>query len=165
MGKWDTSRNSGMEERDFCYRVRVRFADTDPMGVVYHSRYLEWFEAARTELIRAKGISYKEIEEKGLSLPVIEAFCRYRHSVVYDELIRIKTRLTHLDRLKLRMEYQVYGEQDTMLRVDGYTLHCFTNQQGRPVRAPESLIHFFRQIKHSKQFDSIGGDHVKEGTS
>ncbi len=154
-----------MKEQDFCYHVRVRFADTDPMGVVYHARYLEWFEAARTELIRAKGISYKEIEEKGLSLPVIEAFCRYRRSVVYDELIRIETRLTDLDRLKLRMEYQVYGEQEPKLRVEGYTLHCFTNQQGRPVRAPKSMIKFFQQIHHGSQFDLKGGDDVKEGTS
>jgi acyl-CoA thioester hydrolase len=137
-----------MEEQGFYYRVRVRFADTDPMGVVYHARYLEWFEAARTELIRTKGISYKEIEEKGLSLPVIEAFCRYRHSVIYDELIRIETRLTDLDRLRLRMEYRVYGDEDSRLRVEGYTRHCFTNRQGRPVRAPKSLIQFFQKIQH-----------------
>lgn len=140
-----------MEEQKFCYRVRVRFADTDPMGVVYHARYLEWFEAARTELIRSRGISYKEIEEKGLSLPVIEAFCRYRHSVTYDESIRIETRLTDLDRLRLRMEYQVYGEGDPNLRVEGYTLHCFTNREGRPVRAPKSMIKFFERIQHNSK--------------
>jgi acyl-CoA thioester hydrolase len=165
MGKWDTIRNSGAGEKDFCYFVRVRFADTDPMGVVYHARYLEWFEAARTELIRHKGISYKEIEEKGLSLPVIEAFCRYRHSVTYDELIRIETRLTDLDRLKLRMEYQVYGEQKPTLRVEGYTLHCFTNQQSKPVRAPKSLIQFFEKIQFCEPFNLKGGEDVKERAS
>lgn len=136
-----------MAEQDFYYPVRIRFADTDPMGVVYHAKYFEWFEAARTELIRSNGMSYKEIEEEGLSLPVIEAYCRYQRAIVYDELIRIKTQLAHFNRLKIRLEYQVYGENDEEIRVHGYTIHCFMNQQGKPVRAPERIIRFFQRIQ------------------
>lgn len=136
-----------MAKQDFYYPVRVRFADTDPMGVVYHARYFEWFEAARTELIRSTGISYKEIEKEGLSLPVIEVHCRYHRVVTYDELIRIKTRLAYFDRVKMRLEYQVCGENDEEIRVAGYTIHCFTNQEGKPVRAPERMIHFFQRVQ------------------
>jgi acyl-CoA thioester hydrolase len=142
-----------MVPQDYDYRVRVRFSDTDPMGVVYHAKYLEWFEAARTELIRTCGMSYKMIEEKGFSLPVIEAFCRYRRSVTYDELIRIKTRLTALTRLKLRLDYQVLGEEDTEVRVEGYTLHCFTDRHGKPVRVSKPLMQFFQQIEKQASLD------------
>jgi acyl-CoA thioester hydrolase len=82
-----------------------------------------------------------------LSLPVVEAYCRYRKAVTYDELIRIKTRLAHFNRAKIRLEYQVYGENDKEIRIDGYTIHCFTNQEGKPVRAPEHIIHFFQRVQ------------------
>ena len=136
-----------MVKQNFYYSVRIRFADTDPMGVVYHAKYFEWFEAARTELIRANGMSYKDLDEMGLSLPVIEAYCRYRQAVIYDELIRIKTCLAHFNRVKLRLEYQVFGENDQELRIDGYTVHCFTDSRGKPVRAPEEIIHLFQRIQ------------------
>ena len=147
MGKWDLSESSEIEKSSFIYHVRVRFADTDQMGIVYHARYFEWFEAARTEMIRSMGMSYKELEKSGISLPVIEAFCRYRMPVKYDEHIRIKSVLMEVTRSRIRIGYYVMGEKEDSVRVFGYTVHCFIGSKGRPTRAPEELLSFFQNRK------------------
>ena len=126
------------------YSVRARYADVDQMGVVYHARYFEWFEAARTELLRSMGISYREPEEGGFFMPVVEARCRYRRSVLYDEVVCISTRVGELSRSKIRLEYIVRGEEEEKIRAEGYTLHCYVNREGRPIRAP---LNFHELIK------------------
>lgn len=126
--------------KSFVYTVRVRYADTDQMGVVYHARYLEWFESARTELLRIAGLPYKSIEDRGFFLPVIEAHCRYQHPVRYDEVVNLTTRLEEINRLKIKLQYQVFVEGDPVQHAEGWTLHCFTGKKGRPVRAPQDLI-------------------------
>ena len=129
----------------FVHHERVRYADTDQMGIVYHGRYFEFFEAARTELMRQNGMDYRFLEETGLSLPVVEAQCRYRRSVTYDEWIGIETRLIEVSRARLQLEYRVVGE-DGSLRADGYTVHCFM-KEGRPTRAPNHIVTFFDGFK------------------
>jgi len=123
----------------FTYSVRVRYADTDQMGVVYHGRYFEWFESARTEMLRAVGLPYKTIESKGLFLPVIEAHCKYRLPVLYDELVEVRPRAEEISRLKIRLAYRVFAAGEDSLRAEGWTLHCFTDQKGRPVRADAEM--------------------------
>jgi len=145
MGKWS---DGVMGEGVFVHYERVRYADTDQMGVVYHGRYFEWFEAARTELIREEGMAYRDLEETGVSLPVIEAHCRYRRSVTYDEWIGIETRLSKVSRSRLRLEYRVLGEDGTV-RVEGFTEHCFM-REGRPVRASADIVAFFEDFVTSK---------------
>jgi acyl-CoA thioester hydrolase len=127
-------------EAPVTYTVRVRYADTDQMGVVYHTRYLEWFESARTELLRAAGLPYKSIEDQGFFLPVIEAYCRYQFPVRYDEVVNLTAELEEISRLKIRLRYRVFAEGDPVQRADGWTLHCFTGKNGKPVRAPKDLI-------------------------
>lgn len=131
----------------FVHHERVRYADTDQMGIVYHGRYFEWFEAARTELIREKGMAYRAMEESGVSLPVVEVGCRYRRSVAYDEWIGIETRLSEVTRSRLRLEYRVVGEDGT-LRAEGFTEHCFM-KGGRPTRASADTVAFFEGFRSS----------------
>ena len=131
------------------YTVRARYADTDPMGYVYHSRYFEWFEAARTEFMRVHGMPYKSLEESGLFLPAIEAVCRYRRPVYYDEEVYVHTKLEDVSRLKLKLHYHVVGKGDTV-RVEGHTIHCFIGRNGRPRRAPEDILVFFKNIQFSR---------------
>ncbi len=146
MRRWVFLMNNLSGRPEHIHFIRVRYADVDQMGFVYHTRYLEWFEAARTELIRGMGKSYRELEEEGTFLPVVEAYCRYRRPVRYDELVRIKTVIGKVTRSKMRLEYQLWGEHDEIVRVEGYTLHCFLNALGKPVRASQSLIDFFSTI-------------------
>jgi acyl-CoA thioester hydrolase len=124
----------------FIYTVRVRYADTDKMGVVYHGRHLEWFESARTELLRAAGLPYKSMEEQGYFLPVIEAHCRYKLPVLYDDVVCVHTRMEELSRLKIRLGYKVFVQGKDGMRAEGWTLHCFTDPKGRPVRADAEII-------------------------
>ena len=126
------------------FSLRVRYADIDQMGVVYHSRYLEWFEAARTEMLRDMGLTYKSMENKGFLLPVIEAHCNYQLPVKYDDAVNVITELNEVSRLKIRLGYKVFIEGDERVRVKGYTLHCFMGPEGRAVRAPEEIMAYFR---------------------
>ena len=128
------------------YFVRVRYADTDQMGVVYHARYLEWFEAARAEMLRDMGMVYKQLEQSGIYMPVVEAYCRYRKPVKYDELVRVRTALGDISRSKIRLDYEVQGERDETVRVEGYTVHCFMDESGKPRRASQELLSFFQNI-------------------
>lgn len=130
----------------YIHRIRVRYADTDKMGVVYHGRYFEWFEAARTEMIRDGGMAYSELEAQGISLPVMEARCRYRRSVSYDELVRIRTWMGSVDRAKLVLHYEVMGETDDAVRVEATTVHCFMDGRGRAIRAPKEVLAFFKRM-------------------
>ncbi len=132
-----------MDREPFVYLYRVRYADTDQMGVVYHARYLEWFEAARTEMLRGWGISYKELEEKGIALPVVEVRCRYRMPVRYDEEVEIHTRLNEATRSKILIAYEVSEAGTRRMRASGYTLHCYLSREGKPVRAPHWLETLF----------------------
>ena len=132
---------SGPENpRLFSYPVRVRYADVDQMGVAYHSRYLEWFEAARTEMLREMGIPYKELEVQGFLLPVIEVSCSYRIPARYDEMVEVRTTLAEVSRLKISLAYEVWNPEKALLLATGRTLHCFADRNGKPRRAEPALI-------------------------
>lgn len=128
------------------YHTRVRYADTDQMGIAHHARYYEWFESARTDLIRTIGISYRELEEKGFMLPVLETGCRYLQPVHYDDLLAIQCAIVFHTRLKLKISYRLYVEGDPILRSEGFTLHCFMNGEGRPVRVSPDIHALFSQL-------------------
>jgi acyl-CoA thioester hydrolase len=125
--------------RVFTHAVRVRYADVDRMGVAYHTRILEWFEAARTEMLREMGLPYKDLEARGLLLPVIEAECRYFAPALYDDLIEVRTRIGELTRLKIELRYEVLHPVRALRLAEGRTLHCFANHQGKPVRADREI--------------------------
>jgi acyl-CoA thioester hydrolase len=126
--------------KEHIYRVRVRYADVDRMGVAYHSRYIEWFEAARTEMLREMGLPYKQMEDRGFLLPVIEVQCVYRAPARYDDVVEVLTAMGEVTRLKIGLEYRVRHSETAVLLAEGRTLHCFTNPEGRPVRADREIL-------------------------
>ncbi len=121
-------------------RVRVRYAETDQMGVVYYANYLVWFEVGRTDLLRSSGWSYREMEAEGFSLPVVEAHCEYRASARYDDDLEIRTTGTLLSPVRLRFDYQVVrvGDQAAALAA-GHTVHATLDASGRPRRLPDRV--------------------------
>ena len=118
--------------------LRVRYADTDTMGIVYYGTYLEYFEVARTEMLRAAGLPYAELEARGYALPVREAQARYERGARYDDLLRITTSLEPNDGPRLRISYEIRLEADGALIATGETTLVFVSKEtGRPVRPPQ----------------------------
>ena len=121
--------------------IRVIYADTDQMGVVYHSNYLKYFEIGRTELLRELGISYKEMEACGLFLPVKEVFIDYKISIKYDDVIVVHTCIDKLKNVSLKLKYEIRNKEDSdLLYTTGYTLHPFINKNGEIIR-PENYLY------------------------
>jgi acyl-CoA thioester hydrolase len=119
--------------------VRVRYAETDRMGVVYYANYFVWFEVGRTEWLRETGWSYREMEVEGVSLPVIEAHCEYRQSARYDDEIEIVTRATALTPVRIRFDYEVMRASDQVVVASGHTVHAALDRSGRPCRLPDRV--------------------------
>jgi acyl-CoA thioester hydrolase len=126
-------------------KIRVIYADTDQMGVVYYSRYFEFFERGRTELWRGLGVPYAQMEKDGTILPVIEAHCEYRKGPRYDGIIIIHSMIPAVPRATVRIDYELFDEAETIVYATGYTVHCFVNPQGRPMKAPKSFIELIQK--------------------
>ena len=120
-------------------RLRVRYADTDQMGVVYYANYLVWFEVGRTEWLRQTGWSYREMEEDGVALPVIEAHCEYRQPLRYDDDVEIATRASLVTPVRIRFDYEVRRSGIQAVCACGHTVHASVNTDGRPCRPPERI--------------------------
>jgi acyl-CoA thioester hydrolase len=119
--------------------VRVRYAETDRMGVVYHANYLVWFEIGRTEFCRARGFSYKDMEENDRAyLVVAESYCRYKASALYDDELIIRTHITELRRRSVRFGYEILRLTDDTIIAEGETGHVVTDTSGRVISLPES---------------------------
>jgi len=122
------------------YEIRVRYADTDQMGFAYYGHYLRWFEIGRAEMLRSLGRSYRDVEEKdGVSLPVLEAHCRYLKPARYDARVTIETGVAALGRASVRFAYRIVGAGTGILHAHGWTDHCFMSAEDRPVRPPATL--------------------------
>jgi acyl-CoA thioester hydrolase len=124
-------------------RIRVRYADTDQMGVVYYANYLVWFEVARTDLLRHAGWTYREMEADGFALPVVEAHCTYRRSARYDDEIDLHASGTLLSPVRIRFDYQVVRASDATLLAEGHTVHASLDPEGRPRRLPDRVSRIF----------------------
>jgi acyl-CoA thioester hydrolase len=116
-------------------RVRVRYAETDQMGVVYYANYLVWFEVGRTEWLRQSGSTYRSLEDDGVSLPVIEAHCEYRQPARYDDELEIRTRAALISPARVRFDYEI-ARSDDVVAVVGHTVHAPIGRNGRPCRLP-----------------------------
>jgi acyl-CoA thioester hydrolase len=118
--------------------VRVRYAETDQMGVVYHSNYLVWFEIGRVELMRALGFEYKLMEtEDDCFIVVAEASCRYHHPARYDEQLRVRTRIAQTGNRIVKFSYELLRDPDGLLLASGETTHVICGKNGRPKTMPE----------------------------
>ncbi len=116
--------------------VRVRYAETDRMGVVYYANYFVWFEVGRTEWLRLAGWSYREMEQDGVSLPVIEAHCEYRQPARYDDEIEVRATALLLSAVRIRFEYEIWRGGERAPIASGHTVHAALDTDGRPCRLP-----------------------------
>jgi acyl-CoA thioester hydrolase len=128
-----------MNAVSYRHEVRVTYAETDAMGIVYYANYLRWFEVGRTEFIRSLGLPYKDMEEGGTLLPVSEVFCKYHASARYDDILIIETRVDFLKRASIQFSYRILRRADETLLVTGATLHAFVDRGGKIVKVPADL--------------------------
>ena len=123
-------------------QIRVPYADTDQMGMVYYANYLVYFERGRTELLRCCGMSYLRMEQDGLYMPVVECRCNYRSPARYDQLITVKTSVSGIGAASITFDYSI--EEAGRLIATGMTKHPLVNRELRPMRIPESLKKLFK---------------------
>jgi acyl-CoA thioester hydrolase len=123
--------------------VRVRYAETDQMGVVYHANFLIWFEVGRVELMRALGIEYKRMErEDDCHIVVADVHCRYHHPARYDEVLRVRTCIAESRNRTVKFAYEVFRDSDNQLLATGTSTHVICGANGRPKLLPQK----FRRI-------------------
>ena len=123
--------------------VRVRYAETDKMGVVYYANYFVWFEVARADLLRSLGWSYRDMEKAGVSLPVIDAQCQYHRSVRYDDELDVKAEGRLLSGVRMEFQYEVVRREDHTLAASGRTVHAALDPAGKPCRLPGRIQEAF----------------------
>ncbi|MCX5847061.1 MAG: thioesterase family protein [Deltaproteobacteria bacterium] len=121
-------------------KIRVIYADTDAMGIVYHTNYIKWFEIGRTELLRSIGIVYAQMESQGYNLPLTEAYCHYLLPARYDQIIIVETEMEYLKRASMKFNYTISDEDKEKILVEGYTVHACTNNLGKIVRIPSFIV-------------------------
>jgi acyl-CoA thioester hydrolase len=132
--------------------IRVRYAETDMMGVAYHGNYMAWFEVARVNMMDELGCPYRQMEEEGFRLPVLEVSVRYRRSLTFDDRVTIQTVIKEKPSLRIRIDYSLrcHGK----VTAEGFTLHAFINRDAHPVRPPPRFrqlmdLHFANQATAS----------------
>jgi len=126
-------------------RIRVRYAETDQMGVVYHSNHFIWFEVGRVELLRQLGFSYREMETAGgCYIAVVDARCRYKAPVRYDDEVVVRTCLKHVREKVIQFYYELVGAADGRLLAEGETTHIVADAQMKPRKLPERYMKAFR---------------------
>jgi len=119
--------------------VRVRYAETDQMGIAHHANYLIWFEAGRSDLCRARGFSYKDMEEQEDALMVVaESYVRYKSPAFYEDILTIKTGISEIRSRSIRFSYEISRASDSSLIAEGETLHLVTNKQQKVKTIPEA---------------------------
>jgi len=124
--------------------VRVRYAETDMMGIAYHGNYLPWFEIGRTALLREQGLPYAELEKMGYRLPVLEVHAKYKRPALYDDVLTIETTMSERPILRIRLDYRIL--RGTELLATGHTEHAFINHESQPVRPPAQLVTRMKEI-------------------
>lgn len=114
--------------------IRVIYADTDAMGVVYHTNYIKWFEVGRCELLRSIGFPYAKLEEDGILLPVAECSCKYRLPAVYDDVLEVTARIAEMKGATVTLDYEIKRQGTGELLVTGSTKHAVTDPTFKPIR-------------------------------
>ena len=124
--------------------IRVRYKDTDRMGVVYYGNYLTFFEVGRTEFMRSRGIRYVDLEALGYALAVVETGAKYHGNVGYDALVTVRTRITQRGRARLGFDYEVFDQNGNLL-VSGFTVHAFIDSNGKVAKIPEPVLEVIKE--------------------
>lgn len=119
---------------------RVRYGETDQMGVVYHGNYAQYFEVGRVEWLRKFGVSYRQMEESGIMLPVVSLFTKFKRPARYDDLIKVKTQLLKIPSATIEFDYEIFNEKNELL-VTGNTKLVFMDiHKNRPTKCPQYLL-------------------------
>jgi acyl-CoA thioester hydrolase len=142
--------NLSMPEPVHKTTCRVLYGDTDAAGVVYYANYLRYFEKGRTEYMRDLVLTYREIENLGLLLPVIECYSRYKAPASYDDLLTIETSLVELKNVSCRFNYRIYRDDSSSSRTllaKGYTVHASVNREGRLTKLPAHILAQLKKIQ------------------
>ena len=129
----------------FDHQVKIFYKDVDQMGIVYYSRYFEYFEEARTELLASIGLGVTDVEKKGIMLPVISSHCDYLKGARFEQNIIIRASISTEPRSKLQINYSVFIENEKEPIATGYTEHAFVNDKGAAVRAPKMILERLNQ--------------------
>lgn len=127
-------------------KIRVRYGETDQMGVVYHGNYALYFEEARTDALRQIDVSYKNMEENGVMMPVVNLSMDYKRPAKYDDVLTIKTTLLELPSVKIILTYEVFNESNELLTTGSSTLVFVDMKTNRPTRCPEPLLLKFNRF-------------------
>ena len=121
-------------------RERVRFVETDMMGVVHHSNYFQWFEVGRVEYLRKAGVYLLDLIGDGILFPITEVQCKYKASARFDDYVLIETTMTGLSRAKMVFSYRVVREADGIVLAEGQTENVFTGEAGKIIRLPQQIF-------------------------
>ncbi len=132
-------------------KIRVRFSETDAMGVVYHANYLPWFEVARTQLLAKLGMPYRELQDNGFLLPVLEVSVKYRVPAHFGDDIVVRAMMKEMPRVKIKIEYEVLRGDEVL--TTGMTLHAFMNRDSQAIRPPK----FFTETIEKAFRDNAAG--------
>lgn len=130
-------------------RLRVRYAETDQMGVVYHSNYFIWFEVGRVELMRQLGVSYREMEQDGCLIAVVDAHCRYKSPARYDDELIVRTHLKNVRESLVHFSYELLRVGEVAVLAEGDTTHIVIDKEMNVVSLPEKYISVFRRAMGS----------------
>jgi len=129
------------------YSHRVRYRECDPMGVVYHTHYLDYFEAGRTEALRDLGVRYRDLEDSGIIMPVVEVNVRYHGPARYDEVVVVEVSFEEPPSVRVPIDYTVHREGETETLAEGHTTLCFMDaERRRPTRPPKQVRDTFNAV-------------------
>ena len=128
-------------------KLTVRYAETDQMAIVHHSKYPVWYEAGRTDFIKNMGMSYTEIEAQGILFPLLELHCKYIQAARYEDVVIIETTLTKLSVVKVEFSYKVYRESDGVLLNTGSTIHGMVTKELRPVHMKKEQPEIYQMME------------------
>jgi len=130
-------------------KIRVIYADTDAMGIVYHTNYIKWFEIGRGELFRQMEMTYASIEEQGYGMPLTEVYAHYLSPAQYDQLLLVETEIGYVKRASIRFNYTIWDELREKVLVEGHSVHAFVDRNRRIVRIPSFIADRIKQLEQT----------------
>ncbi|PKB17583.1 thioesterase family protein [Flavobacterium sp. 5] len=133
--------------KDHQIQVRVRYSETDQMGVVYHGNYIPYFEIGRVEWLRNKGVSYKKMEESGIGLPIVNMNINYKKSAVYDELLTVHTVFKSQTSVKIEFDCAIYNEAKELLTTAQFLLVFVSLKTGKPTAPPDYILELLKSFE------------------
>ncbi|MBO5364055.1 MAG: acyl-CoA thioesterase [Clostridia bacterium] len=130
----------------FRTKIQVRYCETDRMGVVHHSRYFPWFEVGRTEFFKSSGMSYDQVEQQGVLLPLVDCYCKFMQGAVYGDDVWVEVTLAELGVAKCKFSYRVIRTSDETLLATGTTTHGFTSPEFKPLNLKKAYPEIYRLL-------------------